>query len=193
MKIDLNKKYLIIIVLIIIIIAIVAVGANLLTNGEEGINPAAIGKNQIEVDANTPINGSMEVYVFRNVVENENGTINASQFDEYLPTQLGFSGSYGDKLDAQVVNGKATIELPEDTKYFYIGNYITDLDQDYGFSTDYHVTVKLVINGITKTSGTGDIYAAQANVDIGGLYSISGDKVKDSDIIADTPYSQAAW
>lgn len=193
-----EKKHMIIIGVLVVIIAILAVGILLVSNSNNGtsdangesaglnLDPSSMGKTVIKVSSdNENIKGKVEVYEFRNIEQNENGTWNLSEFGDYY----GLLGFYGDNTGAEhdimIQNGTAEYEIQNDTQVFFVYYFITDV------SGDGNITVDLNVNGVQKFSSTSEIYSDQCDISWGDqLITLDGNVIPDKDLIPDTEHNK---
>ena len=193
-----EKKHILIISILIVIIAIMAVGILMVSNSNGGasdtnagsanfgLDPSSMGKTVIKVTSdNDDISGKMEVYEFRNIKQNENGTWNLSEFGDYYGL-LGFYGeNNGAEHDVLIKNGVAEYEIQNDTQVIFVYYYITDI------SGEGNITVDLNVNGVQKFSSTSDIYSGQCNINWGDqLITMDGNIIPDNDLIPDTEHNK---
>lgn len=193
-----EKKHMIIIGVLIAVIAILAVGLLMVSNSNGGtsdangassglnLDPSSMGKTVIKVSSDNPdISGKIEVYEFRNIEQNENGTWNLSEFGDYYGL-LGFYGeNTGAEHDIVIKNGTAEYEILNDTQVIFVYYYITDI------SGEGNITVDLNVNGVQKFSSTSDIYSDQCDISWGDqLITLDGNVISDSDLIPDTEHNK---
>ena len=127
----------------------------------------------------------MEVFEFRNIKQNDNGTWNLSEFGDYY----GLLGFYGDnngaEHDVMIQNGTAEYEIKNDTQVFFVYYYITDI------SGKGNITVDLNVNGEQKFSSISEIYSNQCDINWGDqLITLDGNVISDNDLIPDTPHNK---
>lgn len=188
-----ENKHLIIIGVLAIIIVILAVGIMIISNpnggtsnGGFGIDTGSMGKTMIKVTSdNDAVSGKMEVFEFRNIKQNDNGTWNLSEFGDYY----GLLGFYGDnngaEHDVMIQNGTAEYEIKNDTQVFFVYYYITDI------SGKGNITVDLNVNGEQKFSSISEIYSNQCDINWGDqLITLDGNVISDNDLIPDTPHNK---
>lgn len=183
----------IIIGVLIAVIAILAVGIIMASNGGSsdsgsgiGIDPSSMGKTVIKVSSdNEDISGKMEVYEFRNIEQNENGTWNLSEFGDYYGL-LGFYGeNNGAEHDIMIKDGSAEYEIQNDTQVIFVYYYITDI------SGEGNITVDLNVDGAQKFSSTSEIYSEQCDISWGDqLITIDGNVISDNELIPDTEHNK---
>ena len=167
------KKYVLIIGLILAIISISAVSAGLFGDDAKG------GVLKIESE-DSSMSGVVEIYEYKNVDENSNGTLNASEFYD----SNGFLK--GNKHAIKIKDGQAEYQLHNDTKYFAVDYFITDINNDYDDdATAPLVTVEYFQNGNSLLSSSEKAYYDQCDVSFGDkIYSINGDL---ADLIINNP------
>lgn len=186
-----EQKHMIIIGVLIAVIAILAVGIIVVSNSNgsgSGLNldPGSMGKTVIKVSSDNPdISGKIEVFEFRNIKQNENGTWNLSEFGDYY----GLLGFYGDNTGAEhdimIKNGQAEYEIQNDTQVIFVYYYITDV------SGEGNITVDLNVNGVQKFSSTSDVYSNQCDISWGDqLITLDGNVISDNDLIPDTKHNK---
>lgn len=186
-----EKKHMIIIAVLVIIIAILSIAIFTVSNGGGsdggiGFDPGSMGKTVIKVSSdNNDISGKIEVYEFRNIKQNANGTWNLSEFGDYYGL-LGFYGeNNGAEHDILIQNGTAEYEIQNDTQVIFVYYYITDV------SGEGNITVDLNVNGVQKFSSTSDIYSGQCDISWGDqLITLDGNVISDNDLIPDTKHNK---
>ncbi len=188
-----EKKHMIIITVLLIIIAILSIAILTVTNGggsdsNNGISldPGSMGKTVIKASSdNNDVSGKIEVYEFRNIQQNANGTWNLSEFGDYYGL-LGFYGANnGAEHDILIQNGSAEYEIQNDTQVIFVYYYITDV------SGEGNITVDLNVNGAQKFSSTTEIYSGQCDISWGDqLITLDGNVIPDNDLIPDTEHNK---
>ncbi|WP_296848390.1 hypothetical protein [uncultured Methanobrevibacter sp.] len=189
-----ENKHLIIIGVLIIIIVILAVGIMIISNPNGGgsnslnlgMDSNSMGKTVIKVTSdNNAISGKMEVFEFRNVKQNANGTWNLSEFGDYYGLLGFYSDNNGAEHDVMIKNGTAEYEIKNDTQVFFVYYYITDI------SGKGNITVDLNVNGAQKFSSISEIYSKQCDINWGDqLITRDGNVISDNDLIPDTPHNK---
>lgn len=176
-----EKKHIIIIGVLVIIIAILAV--TILTMGNN-INILHDTGNIKISSEDSSMSGKLTITEFKNIKKNENGTYNISQFyDRFgMPT--------GAKNDIVIKDGKAEYTLHNDTEFFIVDYYITDIKPKYNYGNDSapKVTVEYLHNGKSVLSSSETAYADQCDVTFGvKIYSLDGTTLSSNSLNYDIP------
>ena len=161
------KKYILLIGLILAVLSISAVSAGLC--GDDA-NEVVL---KIESE-DSSMSGIVEIYEYKNIDENNDGTVNASNFYDtsgYLK---------GSKHAIKIKDGQAEYKLHNDTQYFGVYYFITDINNDYeDDATAPIVTVEYFLNGDSLLSSAEKAYYDQCDISFGDqIYSINGDLAK---------------
>ena len=167
------KKYVLIIGLILAVVSISAVSAGLFGDDASG------GTLKIKSE-DSSMSGTVEIYEYKNINENSNGSINATKFFD--------SNGYlkGNKHAVSIKNGEAEYNLKNDTKDFAVYYFITDINPDYEDDAKAPmVTVEYLLNGNSLLSSAEKAYFDQCDISFGDtVYSVNGDP---ADLNIDNP------
>ena len=180
-----EKKHIIIIGVLVIIIAILAVAILSMNNV---ITFQETGTVKINSEDNS-MSGKLKIIEFKNIKKNSNGTYNVTQFyNRYgVPT--------GTTNDILIKDGKAEYTLHNDTEFFIIEHYITDIKPNYGYGNNGSaplVTVDYSLGGKSVLSSSDTAYADQCDVTFGGrLYALDGSTIPESSFNIDIPELKA--
>lgn len=173
-----EKNRIILIIAIVAIILVLGVVGVFMVTGSN-VNPLASGKDQIVVESDTKFNGSIQIFTYKNLTSNSNGSYNYSQFFD----QYGYP--VGSQIDIPIVNGKATFDIPKNVKFVAFGGAGSGTtDKNYGYNTGKSVTVSFYSNGVLMGQSITDIYADLFDVELyNNIYSTNGEVIPMTDLI----------
>ena len=169
------KKYLAILGLIILIASVSAVSAGLFdsNNSDNGI---------IKIESeDSSMKGTVEIYEFKNIKENDDGSYNITQFYD----QDGLEK--GKKHSITIKDGAAEYALHNDTEFFIIYYFITNIKPEYDLDNETApmVNVEYLYHGESMLSSSEEAYYDQCDISFGSkVYKVNGDQV---DLKADDP------
>ncbi len=168
------KKYFFILCLLVSVISITAVSAGLFDVG--GLFGDETHECILTVESeDTSMSGIVHITEFRNIKENYDGTYDASQF--YKTSGV----TKGNSHDVKIKDGKAEYKLHNDTEFFIVEYYITDIKPNYGYTNESApvITVEYLFDGESILSSSETAYVNQCDVSFGGqVYSIKGDQIQ---------------
>lgn len=183
-KMNLKKILIMVLVLITVFSSLSMVSAGLF----DFLNSQ--GTSEIVIDSNdTNLSGELMIIEFKNITANDNGTYNTSQFGTN-------DGDWnGNVTYIHIENGKANYTLNEDTEFFVMDSYITNLTKD--FDEDENAPffdVKILVNGKEIESSHEQAYFDQCDVSVGGkIFNINGTALKEDQIVIDLPDLQESY
>lgn len=129
--------------------------------------------------------GQLMLIEFKDIEANSNGTYNTSQFG----TNDGIWK--GDIVNITIENGTANYTLSNDTQFFAVDSYITDLSRDYDILNESapYIDVNLTHNGEEIASSHEQVYFDQCDVSFGGskIYYLNGTALTEDQINIDLP------
>lgn len=162
------KKYAVIFGLIILIASVSAVSAGLFDS-----NAQDNGIITIESDDHS-MKGTVEIYEFKNIKENDDDTYNVTQFYDHD----GFQKRKKHRI--VIKDSTAEYKLHNDTEFFIIYYFITDIKPYYDLDNETApmVNVEYLFNGKSMLSSSEEAYFDQCDISFGdSVYKVNGDPV----------------
>lgn len=139
----------------------------------------------ITLDCNdSDLSGKLMIIEFKDIKENDNGTYNTSQFGTN-------DGKWnGDIVNITMENGTASYTLSDDTQFFALDMFITDLNKDFDYQNESapFIDVNITYNGENVASSHEQAYVDQCDVSLGGIiYYLNGTALKEEQVNIDLP------
>lgn len=139
----------------------------------------------ITIDCNdSNLSGKLMIVEFKDIQENENGTYNTSQFGTN-------DGKWnGDIVYIPIKDGKGSYTLSNDTQFFALDMFITDLNKDFDYENESapFIDVNITYNGENVASSHEQAYVDQCDVSLGGvIYYLNGTALKEEQVNIDLP------